>query len=170
MSEAKLHVGHPRRSFAFLLLANFVWMIGLGLYVYFIGLYLINHLGAGPVEVGMYSAVLMLSALLFVPLGGPLTARFGEKWLLVASWASIIPAPWFTFSPRHGNGHSQAQPSKAPEWWVPVLWAATSAARPVPTGVVWATPSTVPPMLWQESLVPCWVDFWSPSTATRLHS
>lgn len=91
---------HPRRSFAFLLVANFVWMVGLGLYMYFIGLYLINHLGAGPVEVGSYSAVSMLSALLFIPLGGPLTARFGEKALLVVGWASVLPAPLiYLFAP-----------------------------------------------------------------------
>jgi MFS family permease len=75
-------------------------MVGLGLYVYFIGLYLINHLGAGALELGMYSAVLMLSALLFIPLGGPLTARFGEKPLLVVGWASILPAPLiYLFAP-----------------------------------------------------------------------
>lgn len=93
MSDAGPDVGHPRRSFGLLLVANFVWMVGLGLYVYFIGLYLVNYLSAGPVEVGMYSAVLMLSALVFIPLGGPLTARFGEKPLLVVGWASILPAP-----------------------------------------------------------------------------
>jgi len=93
MSVANPDVAHPRRSFAFLLVANFVWMVGLGLYVYFIGLYLINYLDVGPVEVGIYSSVLMLSALLFIPLGGPLTARFGEKPLLIIGWASILPAP-----------------------------------------------------------------------------
>jgi MFS family permease len=68
-------------------------MVGLGLYVYFIGLYLVSYLEAGPVEVGIYSSVLMLSALRFIPLGGPLTARFGEKPLLIVGWASILPAP-----------------------------------------------------------------------------
>lgn len=100
MSDAKPDVRHPRRSFGLLLMANFVWMVGLGFYVYFIGLYLVNYLGAGPVEVGSYSAVLMLSALLFIPLGGPLTARFGEKSLLIVGWASILPAPLiYLFAP-----------------------------------------------------------------------
>jgi MFS family permease len=100
MDDATPDVKHPRRSFAFLLLASFIWMVGLNLYLYFIGLYLRSHLAAGAVEVGSYSAVLMLSSLLSIPLGGPLADRFGEKPLLVFGWISILPAPLiYLFAP-----------------------------------------------------------------------
>jgi MFS family permease len=92
MSNEAKTISHGRRSYAFLLIANALWVFALLLYSSFISLY-IRGLGAYPVEVGSYSTVLTLNLVIWIALGGPLTTRFGEKRILIISWFITIPAP-----------------------------------------------------------------------------
>ena len=92
VSDDAKAVGHGRRSYAFLLIANGLWVFALLLYSSFISLY-IRGLGAYPVEVGSYSTVLTLNLVIWIALGGPLTTRFGEKPILILSWIITVPAP-----------------------------------------------------------------------------
>jgi MFS family permease len=69
------------------------WIFGVYLYSNFIGLFMREELGANSVEVGYWSTVFLLSMLLFIGLGGILTARLGEKRAMILGWLVIIPAP-----------------------------------------------------------------------------
>jgi MFS family permease len=82
----------PRRSYAFLLVSNFLWFFGLGLYSNFLSLFLTN-IGATPVDAGLFSSIMMASGILWTGLGGVLTTRFGVKPLLIIGWIIVIPAP-----------------------------------------------------------------------------
>ncbi|MFX1562350.1 MAG: MFS transporter [Promethearchaeota archaeon] len=100
MPEQILEIQHPMRSFVLLLAANFLWMIGLAIYLPFLGLFLRSYLGANPVEVGLFSSTISLSAIITTLIGGPLTGRFGEKPIIIISWVSIVPAPLiYIFAP-----------------------------------------------------------------------
>ena len=84
---------YPRRSYGLLMTGNFLWVFAFNLYFYFIGLY-VRGLGADPVGVGSYSAVLSLSALIWIGVGGLLTQRLGEKPVIIMSWVGVVPAPF----------------------------------------------------------------------------
>ena len=76
------------------------WIFGVFLYSNFIGLYMREALGANSLEVGYWSTVFLLSMLIFTGLGGPLTARLGEKQVMLIGWLVIIPAPLiYLFAP-----------------------------------------------------------------------
>ena len=82
----------PRRSYAFLLVSNFLWFFGLGLYSNFLSLFLTN-IGATPIDAGLFSSIAMASGILWTGLGGVLTTRFGVKPLLIVGWIIVIPSP-----------------------------------------------------------------------------
>lgn len=92
ISDDEPTIPHPRRNYGILLTGNFIWFFALGLYSNFITLY-IRGLGANPLEIGIYLSVFFTSTLIFTGLAGPLATRFGEKPILVLSYAVIIPAP-----------------------------------------------------------------------------
>lgn len=75
-----------------MLVANFLWFFGLSTYISFRGLYA-RLLGANPFEVGLFSSVFLVSALVWTGLSGPLCTRFGLKRVLILSWLIILPAP-----------------------------------------------------------------------------
>ena len=57
-------------------------------------------LSANSVQVGYWSTVFLLSVLLFIGVGGVLTAKIGEKKTMILSWLIIIPAPLiYLFAP-----------------------------------------------------------------------
>ncbi len=85
-------IEHPRRSYVLLLIADLLWVFGITLYANFTALY-IQDLGATPIDVGIYYTILAFFSLIAIIIGGPLTNRFGEKTILVASWFIILPAP-----------------------------------------------------------------------------
>ncbi|MFX0169942.1 MAG: MFS transporter [Candidatus Hodarchaeota archaeon] len=87
-------LSHPRRSYAFLLVSNFLWFFGLGLYSNFLSLFL-TGIGASPIDAGLFSSLMMASGILWTGLGGVLTTRFGVKPLLIIGWLIVIPAPIF---------------------------------------------------------------------------
>ncbi|MFX1565494.1 MAG: MFS transporter [Promethearchaeota archaeon] len=93
MQAVDSKIKHPRRSYILLLLANMSWIFGVYLYSNFIGLFMREELGANSVQVGYWSTVFILSMLLFIGLGGILTARLGEKQAMILGWIVIIPAP-----------------------------------------------------------------------------
>ena len=92
MSAEQLSIDHPQRSYVLVLVANFLWFFGLSTYISFRGLYA-RLLGANPVEVGLFSSVFLVSALVWTGLSGPLCTRFGVKRVLILSWLIILPAP-----------------------------------------------------------------------------
>jgi DHA1 family multidrug resistance protein-like MFS transporter len=83
---------HPRRNYGLLLVSNFMWFFGLGLYTNFLSIFL-TSIGATPVEAGLFSSIMMASGILWTGLGGVLTTRFGVKPLLILGWIIVIPAP-----------------------------------------------------------------------------
>lgn len=83
---------HPQRSYGFLLVSNFMWFFGLGLYTNFLSIFLIS-IGATPIQAGLFSSIMMASGILWTGLGGVLTTRFGVKPLLILGWIIVIPAP-----------------------------------------------------------------------------
>ncbi len=87
-----MNIDHPQRSYVLVLVANFLWFFGLSTYINFRGLYA-RLLGANPVEVGLFSSVFLVSALIWTGLSGPLCTRFGVKRVLILSWLIILPAP-----------------------------------------------------------------------------
>jgi MFS family permease len=93
MEAVEANIQRPRRSYILLLAANMTWIFGVFLYSNFIGLYMREELGANSIQVGYWSTVFLLSMLLFIGLGGFLTARFGEKRAMLLGWLVIIPAP-----------------------------------------------------------------------------
>ena len=82
----------PRQSYAFLLVSNFLWFFGLGLYSNFLSLFLTN-IGASPIDAGLFASISMASGILWTGLGGVLTTRFGVKPLLIIGWIIVIPSP-----------------------------------------------------------------------------
>jgi len=92
LSTEQLSIDHPQRSYALVLIANFLWFFGLSTYLNFRGLYA-RLLGANPIEVGLFSSVFLISALVWTGLSGPLCTRFGVKRVLILSWLIILPAP-----------------------------------------------------------------------------
>jgi MFS family permease len=121
-------VSHRRRSYAFLLVANALWVFALLLYSSFISLY-IRGLGAYPVEVGSYSTVLTLNLVIWIALGGPLTTRFGEKRILILSWVITVPAPLIYLT--------------APTWHWTLLGAILEGVSGVGWGPLWGYMSHV---------------------------
>ncbi len=93
MEAGENNVQRPRRSYVLLLTANSTWILGVFLYSNFIGLYMREELGANSIQVGYWSTVFLISTLLFIGLGGFLTARLGEKRTMLLGWLVIIPAP-----------------------------------------------------------------------------
>lgn len=87
-----MNIDHPQRSYVLVLVANFLWFFGLSTYISFRGLYA-RLLGANPFEVGLFSSVFLVSALVWTGLSGPLCTRFGLKRVLILSWLIILPAP-----------------------------------------------------------------------------
>lgn len=84
-------------SYGLVLVSNVIWIFGVYLYANFIGLFMREELTANSVQVGYWSTVFSLSMMLFVALGGPLTAKFGEKRTMLLGWFGIIPAPIIYF-------------------------------------------------------------------------
>lgn len=100
MEVEEKKIQRPRRSYILLLSANMTWIFGVFLYSNFIGLYMREALGANSVQVGYWSTVFLLSVILFIGVGGVLTARIGEKKTMILSWLIIIPAPLiYLFAP-----------------------------------------------------------------------
>ncbi|MFW9830838.1 MAG: MFS transporter [Candidatus Thorarchaeota archaeon] len=93
MSADQESVSNARLSFALMLISNVIWVFGVYLYANFIGLFMREELMANSVQVGYWSTVFSLSMMLFVGLGGPLSAKLGEKRTLLLGWIGIIPAP-----------------------------------------------------------------------------
>lgn len=93
MSATFEEIQRPRLSFGLILISNVIWIFGLFLYVNFIGLFMRDVLGANSVQVGFWSTVFSLSMMLFVGLGGTLTAKLGAKRTMILGWIGIIPAP-----------------------------------------------------------------------------
>ena len=100
MEAEEKKIQQPRRSYILLLSGNLTWIFGVYLYSNFIGLYMREELGANSVQVGYWSTVFLLSVILFIGVGGLLTARLGEKKTMIISWLVIIPAPLiYLFAP-----------------------------------------------------------------------
>ncbi len=94
MSDVLPVITHPRRNYSFLILGELLWYFALNLYLNFAGLY-IRVLGANPVEVGLFYTVFSICGLFAVIIGGPLTARFGEKAVFLLSWGIMVVSPLF---------------------------------------------------------------------------
>ena len=93
MSTSVEEIQRPKLSFGLILVSNVIWIFGLFLYVNFIGLFMRDVLGANSVQVGFWSTVFSLSMMLFVGLGGTLTAKLGAKRTMFLGWIGIVPAP-----------------------------------------------------------------------------
>ncbi|MFW9984422.1 MAG: MFS transporter [Candidatus Odinarchaeota archaeon] len=93
MSNSVEEIQRPKLSFGLILVSNVIWIFGLFLYVNFIGLFMRDVLGANSVQVGFWSTVFSLSMMLFVGLGGTLTAKLGAKRTMILGWIGILPAP-----------------------------------------------------------------------------
>jgi MFS family permease len=98
-SEEEAHA-EPR---AFLKDRNLMWLTGtVGLFHTsvmlagpFFSVYLVRHLGASPLWVGITAAAVPVGGLLAQPLVGQLNDRLGAKWLLVVSGFLLPGLPWF---------------------------------------------------------------------------
>lgn len=97
MTNNLKEIQRPKLSFGLILLSNVLWVFGIYLYANFIGLFMREELLANSVQVGYWSTVLSLSLMFFVGLGGPLTAKIGEKRTILLGWFGIIPAPIIYF-------------------------------------------------------------------------
>ncbi len=92
VSDTLPNIPHPQRNYALLLAGELLWFFALNLYMYFAALY-IRGLGASPIEVGLFYTVFSLCALIATIIGGPLTARFGEKAVFLLSWGIMVLSP-----------------------------------------------------------------------------
>ncbi|MFW9830779.1 MAG: MFS transporter [Candidatus Thorarchaeota archaeon] len=85
-------IDHPKRNYILLIVGELLWFFALNLYLNFTALY-IRNLGASPIEVGLYYTIFSVCALAAVLIGGPLTARIGEKAVFLLSWGIMVLSP-----------------------------------------------------------------------------
>jgi MFS family permease len=80
-------------SLVLILLSNFTWGIGEGMFFLFVPLYL-EQLGAQPLAIGTILGVFGLAMMLVHVPAGYLADRFGRRPLLVAAWIIGTAAAW----------------------------------------------------------------------------
>ena len=96
-----------KKIFTILVATMFISMLGFGIVVPLLPIYA-NQLGATPLEIGLINGAFSLAILVFLPIIGIFSDRFGRKVFLCSGLAILIIASWLYLGPKPFTANSGA--------------------------------------------------------------